>query len=73
VVAWRDTIAVALLGIAFAAVLATGAILRNRAVMAIGAFLTGFGPWGFAYVFGAPYLGFAAFLLWRANRLDNSV
>jgi hypothetical protein len=72
-VAWRDTIAVAAIGVALAAVLASGAVARNRAVMALGAFLTGFGPWGFAYILGAPYLALAAFLLWRAKRLDNSV
>jgi hypothetical protein len=54
-------------------VLAVGAARRHRGVMAIGAFATGFGPWGFAYILGAPYLAFAAYLLWRANRLDNSV
>jgi hypothetical protein len=72
-VAWRNTVSVAALGVALASVLAVGAIVRNRAVMAIGAFITAFGPWGFAYIFGAPYLALAAFLLWRANRLDNSV
>ena len=70
---WRDTLWVAAIGAALAAVLAVGAARRHRGVMAIGAFATGFGPWGFAYILGAPYLAFAAYLLWRANRLDNSV
>ena len=68
-----DTLLLALLGMAFAFVLAIGSIKGHRGVMAIGAFLTAFGPWGFAYIFGAPFLACAAFLLWRANRLDNTV
>lgn len=69
----NDTPALVALGLAFVGVLAFGTVRGHRGLMAIGAFLTGFGPWGFAYIFGAPFLACAAFLLWRANRLDNSV
>lgn len=73
VILQNDTPALAALGVAFASVLALGTVRGHRGLMAIGAFLTAFGPWSFAYIFGAPFLGCAAFLLWRANRLDNSV
>ena len=63
----------AALGMAFAFVLAVGSIKGHRGVMAIGAFLTALGPWSFAFIFGAPFLALSAFLLWRANRLDNTV
>jgi hypothetical protein len=63
----------AVLGVALATVLAAGSIRAHRGVMAIGAFITGFGPWSFAFIFGAPFLALSAFLLWRANRLDNTV
>ena len=63
----------AVLGVSFAFVLAVGSIKGHRGVMAIGAFLTALGPWSFAFIFGAPFLVFSAFLLWRANRLDNTV
>ena len=69
----NDTPVLAALGVAFASVLAFGTVRAHRGLMAIGAFLTAFGPWSFAYIFGAPFLACAAFLLWRANRLDNSV
>jgi hypothetical protein len=63
----------AMLGIALTVVLGTGSIKGHRGIMAIGAFITGFGPWSFAFIFGAPFLALSAFLLWRANRLDNTV
>jgi hypothetical protein len=69
---WHDTLWVAAIGVTLALFLALASVRGHRAFMAIASFLTGFGPWGFAYIFGAPYLAFAAFLLWRANRLDKS-
>jgi hypothetical protein len=68
----HDTLWLVAIGVGVAVVLAAGALTGHRALMAIGAFVCGFGPWGFAYIFGAPYLAFAGFLLWRANRLDTS-
>jgi hypothetical protein len=41
--------------------------------MAVPSFLMVFGPWSAFFVLAAPHITFAAFLVWRANRLDNSV
>lgn len=61
------------IGTVFAGVLAFGAIKNHRGLMAIGFFLCAFGPWRWLTLFGAPYIAASAFLLWRANRLDNTV
>jgi hypothetical protein len=62
-----------LIGVAFAGVLAFGTGMGHRGVMAIGFFLCAFGPWSWLLLLGAPYIAAATFLLWRANRLDNTV
>jgi hypothetical protein len=47
--------------------------LRHRLWAAFGAFLFGlFAPWGFAYIFGAAYVAFAFWLVWRAHRASRS-
>ena len=60
-------------GIVMAVVLLGAAVWGNRAAMAIVCFAIVFGPWSAFYVLAAPHIVFAAFLLWRGNRLDNSV
>jgi hypothetical protein len=69
---WHDTLWVAAIGVGLGLFLALASVRGHRALMAVAAFVTGFGPWGFAYIFGAPYLAFAAFLLLQANRVDKT-
>lgn len=54
---------------AFAAALALLTRKGHRLWTAFASFLVGvFGPWGFAYIFGAIYLAFGFWLGWRAHR-----
>lgn len=56
-------------GVGFAALLAGGAWWGNRMACAFAAFLVAvFAPWAFAYLLGAAYLAFGAWLAVRANR-----
>lgn len=48
------------IGLAMAGVLAWGGRRRSRLLSGIGALLLGFGPWGFAWPLGIPYLVLAA-------------
>ena len=61
------------LGLLMALAMIGAAILGNRAAMALTSFVMIVGPWSAFFVLAAFHIGFAAFLLWRANRLDNSV
>lgn len=57
------------LAVMFSAALALLARQGHRLWTAFAAFLTGiFGPWGFAYIFGAVFIAFAFWLGWRAHR-----
>ena len=42
---------------------------RSRVATAITAFVMAFAPWGFAFIFGAPYLALAAWLLLRTKQV----
>lgn len=64
---------VAILGVALAVGLVATAVVGNRAAMALVSFLTVFGPWSAFFVLATPHIAFAAYLVWRAKRLENSV
>ena len=51
--------------------LTLAATARNRVATAALAFVTTFGPWGFAAVFGLPYAAFALWLLARAGKVTS--
>ncbi|MDP9070497.1 MAG: hypothetical protein M3N68_04295, partial [Actinomycetota bacterium] len=53
------------LGVAMAALLALAARSRRRLPTGVAAMVLAFGPWGFAWVIGFPYLCLAAWLLFR--------
>ena len=55
-------------GLAMTIGLGTSAWRRNRVAAAVFAFATTFGPWGFAYVFGAAYAVYALWVLSGATR-----
>ena len=58
-----------LLALSFSAALAFIALQGHRLWTAFASFLLGiFGPWGFAYIFGAAFVAFAFWLAWRAHR-----
>jgi hypothetical protein len=61
------------LGLLLALALLSAASMGNRAAMACASFLMVFGPWSAYFVLAAFHIGFAAFLVWRANRLDSTV
>ncbi|MEY2476821.1 MAG: hypothetical protein QOG87_2136 [Actinomycetota bacterium] len=61
------------LGLLMALALLSTSVMGNRAAMALSSFLMIVGPWSAFFVLAAFHIGFAAFLLWRANRLDNNV
>src|SRR5687768_6234901 len=65
----RSRLLLVAFGIGFSFALWITARMRQRGWAAFAAFLTGiFGPWGYAFVVGALYIGFAFWLLWRAGR-----
>jgi hypothetical protein len=61
------------LGLLMALALLSASVMGNRAAMALASFLMIVGPWSAYFVLAAFHIGFAAFLVWRANRLDNNV
>jgi hypothetical protein len=61
------------LGLLMALALVGAAVMGHRAAMALASFLMIVGPWSAFFVLAAFHIGFAAFLVWRANRLDNTV
>lgn len=64
-----DHVAGFVLAVMFSFALALLARQGHRLWTAFAAFLTGiFGPWGFAYIFGAFFIAFAFWLAWRAHR-----
>ena len=67
VLSLRDSTAVLAVGLVMAGALAAAAWRRHRIATAIASFVTGFGPWGFAFILGAPFL-ILAFVLVRAGR-----
>ena len=56
------------IGLAMTVGLGVSAWRRNRIATAVFAFITTFGPWVFAYVFGAAYAIYALWLLSGATR-----
>ena len=64
------------IGAAMTIGLAVSAARRNRIATAVFAFVTTFGPWVFAYVFGAAYAIYALWLLSgatsKADRRNDS-
>jgi hypothetical protein len=61
------------LGLLMAVAMIGAAVVGNRAVMALTSFVMIVGPWSAFFVLAAFHIGFAAFLVWRANRLETSV
>jgi hypothetical protein len=61
------------LGLVLAAALLVASAIGHRAAMAAASFVMILGPWSAFFVLAAFHIGFAAFLVWRANRLDNTV
>ena len=53
--------------------LVAASLARNRVAAAFLAFVTAFGPWSFAAVFGIFYAGFALWLLARASTVRSPV
>ena len=51
--------------------LTLAAAARNRVATAALSFVTAFGPWGFAAIFGVAYVGFALWLLARAGKVGE--
>lgn len=70
-VPWFDTAAgviLALIGVAMAGLLGLAARARHRLFTVIAAFLLGFGPWNFAWILGLPFMGLAAWLMFRGSK-----
>jgi hypothetical protein len=63
----RDSPVLLVIGLALAAALTAASFSGRRIPCALASFVTGFGPWGLAFILGAPFLVFA-FLLVRAGR-----
>ena len=55
------------IGLVLNLTLVAAALRRHRIATAVASFVNGFGPWGFAYILGAPFL-ILAFVLVRAGR-----
>ena len=60
------------LGLLMALAMIGAATMGNRAAMALTSFVMIVGPWSAFFVLAALHIGFAAFLVWRAKRLDKS-
>lgn len=58
----------AIVGVAMGGLLALASRSRSRLLTCLAAVLLGFGPWGFAYVIGLPFLVLAGWLLWRGKQ-----
>ena len=56
------------IGTAMAVALGAACLGRNRVAAAALAFVTAFGPWGFAAIAGAVYAGFGLWLLAKAPK-----
>lgn len=61
-------VALAAIGLAMSALLAAAARRRSRLLTGIAAVLLSFGPWGFLWIVGLPYLVLAGWLAVRAPR-----
>ncbi|MDP9388123.1 MAG: hypothetical protein M3Q48_09485 [Actinomycetota bacterium] len=61
-------VVLALIGVAMSALLALAARAGSRLLTGIAAVLLSFGPWGFAWIVGVPYLVLAGWLAVRAGR-----
>lgn len=61
-------VALAAIGAAMSAVLAGAARRRSRLLTVGAALLLSFGPWGFAWIVGLPYLVLGSWLVVRAPR-----
>lgn len=57
----------AAIGAAMCGLLAVAARSRKRLLTGLAALVVGFGPWGFAWVLGAPFLLLSGWLLFRAK------
>ncbi len=58
-------------GLTMSALLALGAWRRSRVGAAFAAFVTTFGPWSFAAIFGAAYAAYAFWILSRAGKVTE--
>ncbi len=67
-----EGLAVAGVGVALAGLLALAARSGRRLPTGLAAVLLAFGPWGFAWVLGFPYLCLAAWLLFRHGRARSA-
>ena len=61
----RAAVGWAVMGVAMAGLLALAARSRRRLPTGVAAMVLAFGPWGYAWVNGFPYLCLAAWLLFR--------
>ncbi|HZQ27781.1 MAG TPA: hypothetical protein VFA94_08785 [Acidimicrobiales bacterium] len=61
------TVLLSLIGVAMAGLLALAARSRSRLLTGGAAMLLTFGPWGFAWVLGAPFLGYAVYTWFGAK------
>lgn len=57
----------AAIGVAMTGLLALSARSGRRLMTGLAALMVGFGPWGFAWVLGAPFLLLSGWLLFRAK------
>ncbi len=58
-------------GLTMSVLLAVGAWRRNRVGAAFAAFVTTFGPWSFAAIFGAAYAVYALWILSRSGKVTE--
>jgi hypothetical protein len=63
----REAVLLSLIGVAMAGLLALAARSRSRLLTGGAAMLLTFGPWSFAWVIGAPFLGYAVYTWFGAK------
>ncbi|HEX2040824.1 MAG TPA: hypothetical protein VHF47_13955 [Acidimicrobiales bacterium] len=61
-------LAASAIGLVMAAFLYLAARRGSLVLTAIAAFVVSFGPWGSAWMLGAPYIGWSGLLLYRASK-----
>jgi hypothetical protein len=64
----RAAVLLALIGVVMSALLYGAARRRSRLLTGVAAVLLAFGPWGFAWLIGLPFLVLAGWLVVRAPR-----
>jgi hypothetical protein len=61
------------IGLAMSGLLALAARRRSRLLTSLAAVLLGFGPWGFAYIVGLPYMVLAGWLTYRGAKMRTAM